>query len=93
MVDRVEIMLGPAGGAACLILLFIAAVGFSVLRADAAVGAPATSDRRGPTLRPAPAGRTTVPTGIAAVVIWPQPVTLVGAIKQASLDGLFITHL
>jgi hypothetical protein len=85
-------MLGPASGAACLILLFIAAVAFFVLRADAAIRPPATSDRRGPTPRPAEVGRSTAPTGIAAVVIWPQPVTLVGTIKQASLDGLFITH-
>jgi len=86
-------MLGPAGGAVCLILLCIAAVAFSLLCADAAVRPPATSDRRGPTLRSAAVGRSTVPTGIAAVVIWPQPVTPVGTIKQASLDGLFITHL
>jgi hypothetical protein len=93
MVDRVVILLGPVGGAACPILLFIAAVAFCALRADAAITPPATSDRRGPTLRPAAVGRSTVPTGIASVVIWPQPVTLGGTIKQASLDGLFVAHL
>jgi hypothetical protein len=92
-VERVVIMLGPVAGAACVILLFIATVTLSVLCADAATRPPAPSRRPAPTVRPAPAGRSTVPSGIASVVIWPQPTTLGGTIKQAPLDRLFMTHL
>jgi len=87
------IMFGPDAGAACLILLFIAAVASSALLADAAIRPRAASERRRPTVRSAGVGRSTVPTGIASVVIWPQSVTLGGTIKQGSLDGLFTTRL